>query len=138
MAASLWSAPDGLVSHATAAQLWGFEDVRTDEVHITVPNRATASLLARALVDERLAACVNIMDGVQSVYRWQEKVEESDEVLCLVKTRPELLDALTERVTALHPYDVPEILAFEVADGSPTYLAWLDASTRPAKCIMRS
>ena len=100
------------------------------EVHITAPDRARAAAMARVLVDERLAACVNIVDGVQSVYRWQEKVEESAEVLCLVKTRPELLDALTERVNAIHPYDVPEILAFEVADGSPTYLAWLEESTR--------
>ena len=101
------------------------------EVHITAPDRAQAAAMARVLVDERLAACVNIVDGVQSVYRWQEKVEESAEVLCLVKTRPELLDALTARVQALHPYDVPEILAFEVADGSATYLAWLEESTRP-------
>lgn len=103
------------------------------EVHITAPDRAQATAMARALVDERLAACVNIVDGVRSVYRWQEKVEESTEVLCLVKTRPELLDALTERVHALHPYEVPEILAFEVTDGSPTYLAWLDESTRPPR-----
>jgi periplasmic divalent cation tolerance protein len=99
------------------------------EVHITAPSREQAAAMARTLVDERLAACVNIMDGVQSIYRWQEKVEESAEVLCLVKTRPELLQALTARVQALHPYDVPEILAFEVADGSPTYLAWLEEST---------
>jgi len=99
------------------------------EVHITAPNRDQAATMARALVDERLAACVNIVDGVQSVYRWEGKVEESAEVLCLVKTRPELLDALTARVQALHPYDVPEILAFEVADGSPAYLAWLAEST---------
>ena len=103
------------------------------EVHITAPDRDQAATMARALVNERLAACVNIVDGVQSVYRWQEKVEESAEVLCLVKTRPELLDAVTARGQALHPYDVPEILAFEVMDGSPTYLAWLDESTRPPR-----
>jgi periplasmic divalent cation tolerance protein len=100
------------------------------EVHITAPSRAQASTMARTLVDERLAACVNIVDGVQSVYRWEEKVEESAEVLCLVKTRAGLLDALIERVQALHPYQVPEILAFEVADGSAAYLAWLEESTR--------
>ena len=100
------------------------------EVHITAPNREQAATMARALVNERLAACVNVVDGVQSVYRWQEKVEESAEVLCLVKTRPDLLDALTARVQALHPYDVPEILAFEVMDGSPTYLNWLQESTQ--------
>ena len=100
------------------------------EVHITAPDREQAATMARALVDERLAACVNIVDGVHSVYRWEQKVEESAEVLCLVKTRPDLLEALTARVQALHPYDVPEILAFEVADGSPAYLAWLEESTR--------
>lgn len=101
------------------------------EVHVTAANRDQATTLARALVDERLAACVNIVDGVQSVYRWQDKVEQSAEVLCLVKTRPDLLDALTARVQALHSYEVPEILAFEVMDGSPAYLAWLQESTQP-------
>jgi len=105
-------------------------DPNAIEVHITAPDREQAATMARALVDERLAACVNIVDGVHSVYRWEQKVEESAEVLCLVKTRPDLLEALTARVQALHPYDVPEILAFEVADGSPAYLAWLEESTR--------
>lgn len=99
------------------------------EVHITVPSRTQAAAIARALVEERLAACVNLVGGVQSVYRWRDKVEENEEVLCLVKTRPELLQALTARVQELHPYEVPEILAFEVAEGSPAYLAWLEEST---------
>lgn len=103
------------------------------EVHITAPDRERAELIARALVDERLAACVNIVGGVRSVYRWEGQVQEEDEVLCLVKTRPDLLEALCARVTVLHPHDVPEILAFEVADGSPAYLSWLDASTGPAR-----
>lgn len=101
------------------------------EVHITAPDRAQAETLARALVDERLAACVNIVTQVRSVYRWDNQVQEDDEVLCLVKTRPELLEALSQRVVALHPYEVPEILAFEVSEGSPDYLAWLTASTQP-------
>ena len=102
------------------------------EVHVTAPNREAATELARALVEERLAACVNLVAGVRSVYRWEGKVHEDDEVLCLVKTRPELFDALMERVRTLHPYEVPEILAFEVADGSPAYLTWLRESTVPA------
>jgi periplasmic divalent cation tolerance protein len=102
------------------------------EVHITAPDREHAQTIARALVDERLAACVNLVAGVRSVYRWEGQIHEDDEVLCLVKTRPDLLDALCERVQALHPHDVPEILAFEVADGSADYLAWLTASTGPA------
>ena len=102
------------------------------ELHVTMPDKDRAAALARTLVGEGLAACVNIVPGVRSIYRWEGKVQEDDEVLCLVKTRPELLDALTERVRALHPYDVPEILAFEVADGSADYLAWLHESTAPA------
>ncbi len=102
------------------------------EVHITAPDRERAALIARALVDERLAACVNIVGGVRSIYRWEGQVEEEDEVLCLVKTRPELLEAVCARVTALHPHDVPEILAFEVADGSAAYLDWLQAATTAA------
>jgi periplasmic divalent cation tolerance protein len=102
------------------------------EVHITAPNREQATAMARALVEERLAACVNVVAQVRSVYRWEGQLHEEDEVLCLVKTRPELLDALIARVGTLHPYDVPEILAFEVADGSAAYLEWLDAATRPA------
>jgi len=102
------------------------------EVHITAPSRDQAAEIARQLVEDRLAACVNIVGGMRSVYRWEGKIHEDEEVLCLVKTRPELLDALTARVRALHPYDVPEILAFEVADGTADYLAWLRESTVPA------
>jgi periplasmic divalent cation tolerance protein len=100
------------------------------EVHVTAPNREQASLMARALVEERLAACVNIVDGVHSVFHWEGKLHEDEEVLCLIKTRPDLLATLIERVQALHPHEVPEILAFEVADGSAAYLEWLRASTR--------
>ncbi len=102
---------------------------RALEIHITAPDRARAETIARALVDERLAACVNIVGPVRSIYRWEGRIQEDDEVLCLVKTRPELFAALCERVRELHPYQVPEILAFEVADGSAAYLDWLTAAT---------
>lgn len=101
------------------------------EIHITAPGREQATAMARALVQERLAACVNIVGGVRSIYTWDGNLQEEDEVLCLVKTRPDLLPALIDRVRAIHPHQVPEILAFEVADGSPAYLDWLTASTRP-------
>jgi periplasmic divalent cation tolerance protein len=99
------------------------------EVHLTMPDAERAQSLARALVDERLAACVTIVPGARSVYRFEGKVHEEDEVLCLVKTRPAVFDRLRERILALHPYDVPELLAFAVDDGSPTYLDWVRAST---------
>lgn len=102
------------------------------EVHITAPDREQAAALARTLVEERLAACVNIVGAVRSIYRWEGRIDEDDEVLCLVKTRRELFAALTARVHALHPYEVPQILAFEIVDGSLAYLAWLDEATRPA------
>jgi periplasmic divalent cation tolerance protein len=100
------------------------------EVHITAPDRMHAEIIARALVGEHLAACVNIVTGVRSIFRWEGQIHEDDEVLCLAKTRPELLAALCARVNALHPYEVPEILAFEVTDGSAAYLDWLATATR--------
>lgn len=95
------------------------------ELHITAPDADKAAEIARALVGEGLCACVNIVPGVRSIYRWQGKLCDEAEVLCLVKTRPALLDRVRARVLELHPYEVPEILAFAVKDGSPTYLAWL-------------
>jgi periplasmic divalent cation tolerance protein len=102
---------------------------RALEVHITAPDAEQAAAMARHLVEERLCACVNIIPGVRSIYTWQGKLNDDAEVLCLVKTRPELLPALMERVRALHPYEVPEILAFEVIDGNPAYLDWLEGAT---------
>ena len=99
------------------------------EVHITAPDRDRAESIARVLVGERLAACVNIVTGVRSIYRWEGQIHEENEVLCLVKTRPDLFATVCARVTALHPYDVPEILAFEVAEGSAAYLDWLATAT---------
>ena len=99
------------------------------ELHVTVPDKETATTLARALVDEGLAACVNIVPGIRSVYQWDGRTQEDDEVLCLVKTRPSVFDRARARILELHPYDVPEILAFAVDDGSPDYLDWLKRAT---------
>ena len=99
------------------------------ELHVTMPDRERAISLARALVDEGLAACVNVVPGVHSVYQWDGRVQEDDEVLCLIKTRPAVFDRARARIVELHPYEVPEILAFAVADGSPAYLDWLAKST---------
>lgn len=95
----------------------------------TCPAAESAARIARTLVDERLAACVNRLPGVASVYRWQGEVHEDSEVLLLIKTRRELFEPLRARLVALHPYDVPEVIALEVAAGHAPYLEWLHAET---------
>lgn len=95
----------------------------------TAPDRAVAERIARALVEERLAACVNLLPGITSVYRWQGSVETGGEVLLLAKTVPARLQALTARVAELHPYEVPEVIALEVSGGLPAYLQWIAGET---------
>jgi periplasmic divalent cation tolerance protein len=99
------------------------------EVHITMPDGVQAAEMARTLVQEGLVACVNIVAGVRSIYVFNGKLCDEPEVLCIAKTRRDLFDRLAARVMALHPYEVPEILAFEVDEGSEGYLEWLRAST---------
>jgi periplasmic divalent cation tolerance protein len=94
----------------------------------TASSREEAKRIAKALVEERLAACVNVVHGVESIYRWQGKVEEAAEVLLLIKTNVEKLEALETAVRRLHSYEVPEFLIFEVNGGSAAYLKWLDDS----------
>jgi len=96
----------------------------------TCPDADTAQRIADVLVGERLAACVSVLPGLRSVYRWQGAVERADEVLLLVKTGADRLDALTARVTALHPYELPELVAVEVAGGLAAYLDWVSEQTR--------
>lgn len=86
-----------------------------------------AKELAHALVDERLVACVNIVPGLTSVYRWEGKVCEDGESLLVMKTRAELMERLSARIVELHPYKVPEVIALPLAagEGNPAYLAWL-------------
>ena len=91
----------------------------------TCPDRATADRLAEALVAERLAACVNVVPGVHSVYRWQGAIEREDETLLLIKTTQAGLPALSARIVELHPYELPEIVAVEVAGGLSAYLDWV-------------
>jgi periplasmic divalent cation tolerance protein len=98
----------------------------------TGPDADSAARIADALVEERLAACVNRLPGVTSVYRWQDAVHEDAEILLLVKSTAARLDALKARLLELHPYDVPEILAIDIADGHGVYLDWLRAAVAPA------
>jgi periplasmic divalent cation tolerance protein len=94
-------------------------------VYVTVGTGEEADRMAQALVSEQLAACVNRVRSIQSVYRWQGKVEQNDEELLIIKTRRQLFPALEKRVKELHSYSVPEIIALPIVDGSAEYLAWL-------------
>ncbi|MBL8257411.1 MAG: divalent-cation tolerance protein CutA [Pseudoxanthomonas mexicana] len=96
----------------------------------TCPDADTAQRLARTLVNERLAACVSLLPGVVSTYRWQGRVEQAAEVQLLAKTTGERREALVARLAELHPYELPEILAVETAAGLPAYLDWVAAETR--------
>ena len=97
----------------------------------TCPDADSATRLADALVAERLAACVNVVPGLRSVYHWQGAIERSDETLLLIKTSRDRLEALTMRVRDLHPYELPELVAVEVTGGLSTYLDWVAEQTRP-------
>ncbi|MBK7878167.1 MAG: divalent-cation tolerance protein CutA [Planctomycetes bacterium] len=98
-------------------------------VFVTAPDLASGRELARALVDARLAACVNVIPGVTSVYRWQGAVEESSEVLLVVKSVAARLGGLEARVRDLHPYSVPEFVVLDAAHVSAPYGDWLRAET---------
>lgn len=95
----------------------------------TFPTPDKAAEIARILVDEQLAACVNLIPAVRSIYRWQGAVSDDTETLAIIKTTTERYDALASRLVALHPYEVPELIALPIEDGHPPYLAWLAGST---------
>lgn len=94
-------------------------------VYTTFPDEETARSIARVLVEERLAACVNLIPGMRSVYRWEGAVEEAGEIVGIVKTRSELLPSVEERIRALHPYDTPVMIHLAVAGTDDATLAWL-------------
>lgn len=93
-----------------------------------------AAELARTVVSERLAACVNLLPAVQSVYHWQGQLEDAREIPLLCKTTASAAAALMARLAELHPYDVPEILAWPVADGLPSYLSWVAGEVISSPC----
>ncbi len=85
-----------------------------------------AKLIANTLVDKKLAACVNIIPKIISVYRWQNKIENDDEITLLIKTKKELFTAVQSEIEKLHPYDIPEIISIKIEDGNNDYLDWLN------------
>jgi periplasmic divalent cation tolerance protein len=98
-------------------------------VFITAPNEKEAAAISQTIVGERLAACINIIPSVRSIYRWQGRVEDEQEVLMVVKTKKSLFERLQERVKELHSYEVPEIIGLPLVEGSKEYLDWLGQET---------
>ena len=98
-------------------------------VLVTAPGAEEAARIARALVEERLAACGNVVPGLRSIYRWEGAVHEDAEALLVLKTTRERFEALRARVLALHPYEVPEVVALPVEAGSASYLEWIVRET---------
>ncbi|KAG0501887.1 hypothetical protein HPP92_001959 [Vanilla planifolia] len=104
--------------------------VSTIVVYVTVPNRDAGVKLANSIVKEKLAACVNIVPGIESVYWWDGKIQNDSEELLIIKTRESLLSSLTEHVKANHEYEVPEVIALPINGGNEKYLEWIKNSTR--------
>jgi periplasmic divalent cation tolerance protein len=94
----------------------------------TFPDQETARRIAREVVEAKLAACANILPAIESIYHWQGKIESSDEVLVFFKLPGAGYDAFQSKLKSLHPYEVPEIVAFDVTNGFPDYLRWVAAS----------
>ena len=99
-------------------------------VYCTCPNQATAGHIAETVVNERLAACVTIVPGLTSIYRWQGAIQRDEELLLIMKTCSTVYAGLEARLRELHPYEVPEIIALPIQAGSTTYLDWIADNTR--------
>jgi periplasmic divalent cation tolerance protein len=98
-------------------------------VLITAPSAEEAAKIAKVLVEERLAACANIVKDIRSVFRWEGKIEDDSEALMVLKTREALFEDLEKRVRELHSYSVPEVIALPIVKGSEAYLSWLQEET---------
>jgi periplasmic divalent cation tolerance protein len=96
----------------------------------TCPDRATAERIAESVVGEQLAACVNIVPGLASVYHWEGKIQHDAELLLLIKTRQTAYPPLEARIRELHPYQIPEIIVLPIQTGSAAYLDWITDNTR--------
>lgn len=106
-------------------------EVPVHVVLVTVPDAETGARLGRSLVEEGLVACVNVVPGLRSIYRWEGAVQDEAEVLLMMKIRADRLDTLTKRIRALHPYELPEVVALAVVGGSEDYLEWVRRACAP-------
>lgn len=101
-------------------------------VMLTTANMAEAERITQCLLDERLIACANIVGSASSLFWWAGNVERAEEFVILMKSRLDLFERLVEKVKALHSYEVPEIIALPIVQGSPSYVQWLDDALKPA------
>jgi periplasmic divalent cation tolerance protein len=126
----LWlnAAPENLAKLKRRGGLNRMTDARI--VLTTVSSPQEAEKIARALVERRLAACVNIVSQIQSVYRWKDKVEQETEWLLIIKTRISAFESVREAIKELHSYELPECIMLEVSSGSEAYLNWIEENTR--------
>lgn len=99
-------------------------------VFVTVPNEEEAVKIAKTIVEERLAGCVNIIKTIRSIYSWKGKIEDEPEVLMIIKTKSELFEELSERIKSIHSYTVPEIIGIKIKKGFEDYLKWLSEVTK--------
>ncbi|KAJ8648099.1 hypothetical protein MRB53_001122 [Persea americana] len=116
-------------SHSTGMES-SASTVRSIVVYVTVPNKEAGKKLADSIVREKLAACVNIVPGIESIYFWNGEIQTDSEELLIIKTRESLLEALTEHVKSNHEYEVPEVIAMPITGGNLKYLEWIKNSTR--------
>ncbi len=95
-------------------------------VFVTAPSHSDAADIAKTIVSERLAACVNIIAGIRSIFYWDDKVQDEQETLMIIKTKESMFQDLKRRVIMTHPYSVPEIISVEIKDGNEEYLKWIN------------
>ncbi|XP_008158279.1 protein CutA isoform X2 [Eptesicus fuscus] len=139
-ASRLLSLPRALMSMASGsppaqpspASHSGYVPGSVSAAFVTCPNEKVAKEIARAVVEKRLAACVNLIPQITSIYEWKGKIEEDSEVLMMIKTPSSLVPALTDFVRSVHPYEVAEVISLPVEQGNPPYLHWVRQVTESA------
>jgi len=99
-------------------------------VYMTAGSKAEAQKIGKALIESRLAACVNILDNMESIYRWEGKIQQDNEVVLIAKTTDNLISQLIEKVIALHSFDCPGIISLPILDGYPPFLKWIQAEVK--------